>query len=154
MQVCVVGLSGAGKTTVLEQLRGRLHDEEKNGRRLVHKQMAFEFCELPSDAYYWGKTTESADLIMFVVDSTDSDQIRKSMQALHPYLTSVPERVPLLVLANKQDLPNAQSTRVMADKLDIDQMIRRHKIQATTAKTGKGLEEALDWAVQSLSGQK
>ena len=76
------------------------------------------------------------------------------MQALHPYLTSVPERVPLLVLANKQDLPNAQSTRVMADKLDIDQMIRRHKIQATTAKTGKGLEEAFDWAVQSLSGQK
>lgn len=52
--------------------------------------------------------------------------------------------VPVVVLANKQDLPNATSTADLANKLGLNQ-VRTHQwfIQGTCAVSGDGLLEAM-----------
>jgi ADP-ribosylation factor protein 1 len=57
---------------------------------------------------------------VFVVDSNDRHRIPEVREALHKLLANddLAGR-PLLVFANKQDLPNAMSTPEVVDKLNL-----------------------------------
>lgn len=60
--------------------------------------------------------------------------------------------VPLLVLANKQDLPHALSASDIADKLGLESLKNRQwHIEPTCAMNGDGIHEGLDWMVQRFS---
>ena len=61
----------------------------------------------------------------------------------------------LLVLANKQDLPNAMNVDEVSQRLGLH-LIKNRKwhIQPTCAKNGDGLYEGLDWLSQTLSQKK
>eukprot|EP00483_Globobulimina_turgida_P007656 UN07671 len=58
----------------------------------------------------------------------------------------------LLVLANKQDLPNTMSVNEIVDRLQLN-VVRNKQwhIQATCPKTGEGLFEGLDWLSNNLN---
>jgi ADP-ribosylation factor-like protein 5B len=58
-------------------------------------------------------------------------------------------RTPILVLANKQDLPDAMGVEELTRALDLH-AIRNHDwhIQACCALNGQGLLEALSWIYQ------
>ena len=57
----------------------------------------------------------------------------------------------LLVLANKQDLPNAMNANEIAEKLGLHSVRQRDwYIQATCATSGDGLYEGLEWLSKSL----
>ena len=57
--------------------------------------------------------------------------------------------VPLLVMANKQDLPDALETEHVADKLGLDTVTdRKWHIQPTCAMNGDGICEGLDWMAE------
>ena len=61
----------------------------------------------------------------------------------------------ILVLANKQDLPNAMSVNECSEKLGLNQLRNREwYIQSTCATTGDGLYEGLDWLSRALSKKK
>ena len=62
----------------------------------------------------------------------------------------------LLVLANKQDLPQAMSVAEMTDKLALHSLRRDRKwfIQACCATTGDGLSEGLDWLSAVVAGRE
>ena len=63
--------------------------------------------------------------------------------------------VPLLVLANKQDLKGALSVSDVAQKLDLTRLRGRDwHIQGTNATTGDGLYEGLDWLSNKLCERK
>eukprot|EP01032_Pedospumella_encystans_P012837 gene12837-14820_t len=54
--------------------------------------------------------------------------------------------VPLLVIANKQDLPNAWSAQEVAEKLEL-QLLRNREwsIMAASVSSGEGVHEIMDW---------
>lgn len=57
----------------------------------------------------------------------------------------------LLVLANKQDLPNALPASEISTKLGLPELKGRSwSVQGCTATKGEGLEEGLDWLVNAL----
>ena len=57
----------------------------------------------------------------------------------------------VLILANKQDLPNAMPVAEVTDKLGMHSLRnRRWYTQATCATTGEGLFEGLDWLSANL----
>jgi signal recognition particle receptor subunit beta len=59
---------------------------------------------------------------------------------------------PVLVFANKQDLPKALDTRVVADKLDMANMRGRPwHIQGCNAITGDGLDAGMDWLGKAIA---
>lgn len=60
--------------------------------------------------------------------------------------------VPMLVFANKQDLLNALPADEIARGLNLNSIRdRKWQIQACSAKTGKGVNDGMEWAVQTAS---
>lgn len=56
------------------------------------------------------------------------------------------KNVPLLVLANKQDLPGSQGPAELSESLDLVSIKDRPwHLQKSTATSGEGLEEGFDW---------
>ena len=51
----------------------------------------------------------------------------------------------LLVYANKQDLPNAETWYAIPKELELNQSKRKYYMQVCCASTGDGLREAWEW---------
>ncbi|CAF3967883.1 unnamed protein product [Rotaria sp. Silwood1] len=65
-------------------------------------------------------------------------------------------KIPVLILANKQDLPNAMSTSELTDKLDLEKLScdRKWYIQPTVATQNQGLREGFEWLAETLVTKK
>ena len=59
---------------------------------------------------------------------------------------------PLLVYANKQDLPNAMIAAEITEKLGLSKL-RNWYIQESCAPTGVGLYDGLDWLRAACAGE-
>ena len=63
--------------------------------------------------------------------------------------------VPLMVMANKQDLINALSEQEISDQLGLNELRDRvWQILPCSAKTGEGLQEAMEWIVEQINSGK
>ena len=100
----------------------------------------------------WRHYYQGTDGLIFVVDSSDRDRINDARDELQHMLGEPEmEKAALLVLANKQDLPNAMSASDVMHALELQKMQhRKWFIQATSAPTGDGLYEGLDWLSRAL----
>jgi len=54
-----------------------------------------------------------------------------------------------MVLANKQDLPNAMPVYEIEKAIELHKIKQKHKIFGTVATTGEGIYEAFDWLYNS-----
>lgn len=94
--------------------------------------------------------------VIFVVDAADTDRLEEAKQEIwrHVLGNRNLKHVPLLVLANKQDLPNALSAGRIATALDLQKVVdTSFMILPTSAKTGFNLEQALEWLGQRISAR-
>ncbi|XP_068601998.1 ADP-ribosylation factor 1-like [Brachionichthys hirsutus] len=153
-QVLMLGLDGSGKTTLLYKLK-------YNDSVVTVPTVGFNVEPLKTNRSSPGLTvwdiggqkkmrphwrhhyTDTAGL-MFVVDSWDQkrlDEARKELHRLMRYESL--KGVPLVVLANKQDLQGALSPEALCLKLDLRTVCegRPWFIQPCSATTGFGLEE-------------
>ncbi|KAI9225136.1 ADP-ribosylation factor [Blastocladiella britannica] len=158
-RILVVGLSGAGKSTVLFKLR--LGDIETittpNGVRVdtvTHKNLEFVVWDLDVQsrltAEEYRQYTENAQGIIFVVDSADRTRIHEARAELYRLFEADDELrdTPLLVLANKQDDQHAMATAEVAESLDLMGLIKyniKWWTQAAAGRSGDGLFEGLQW---------
>lgn len=128
------GLDNAGKTTILKRLNGEDIDTIEptlgfNINTLEHRGYTLNFWDVggqKSLRSYWRNYFESTDGLVWVVDSADKMRLANCKEELHSLLQE--ERLAgatLLVLANKQDVPGALSSK---DIKDVGWMIRSFKI--------------------------
>ena len=91
--------------------------------------------------YYTG--TEG---LVYVVDSADSSRFAEAREELHSILTSEEMRgVPVIIYANKQDLPNAAEPSQLIEKLQLNKLNGHNwYVQSTCATSGDGLCEGMD----------
>ena len=74
----------------------------------------------------WRHYYQGTDGLIFVVDSSDRDRINDARDELHHMLGEPEmEKAALLVLANKQDLPNAMSASDVMHALELQKMQHR-----------------------------
>lgn len=90
-----------------------------------------------------------------MVDSADLDRIDSGDDCATAELQKVlvePQLrdVPLLVLANKQDIRRAVPVAELSKRLGLYSLKRKWKIQSTIATQAQGLYEGLDWLAQTL----
>ncbi|XP_058471731.1 ADP-ribosylation factor-like protein 11 isoform X1 [Solea solea] len=87
---------------------------------------------------------DSCKAVVFVVDSSDSSRLPEAQKVLKKVLSDDRLRgVPLMVLANKKDLPNSMTIREISCQLSLPSLTDRlWEIQACSAKRGLGLQQA------------
>lgn len=91
-----------------------------------------------------------------MVDSNDRERFQEVKEELLDLMADDRLRnAVLLVLANKQDMPEAASASEMSDKLGLNS-IRSHEwyIQETCATSGTGLVDGLTWLAPKIKEAK
>mmetsp|Transcript_8866 Transcript_8866/g.14255 ORF Transcript_8866/g.14255 Transcript_8866/m.14255 type:complete len:192 (+) Transcript_8866:66-641(+) len=166
VRILMVGLDAAGKTTILYKLKlgevvTTIPTIGFNVEKLEYKNILFTVWDLGGQTrtrQIWQHYYQNTDALIFVVDSSDRDRIEEANEELLKMLHREEMRdAVLLVLANKQDLPDAMTTVELTAKLGLDGLGRKRKwlVQETCATAGDGLYEALDWlALTIASNQK
>ncbi|XP_035382727.1 ADP-ribosylation factor-like protein 9 isoform X2 [Electrophorus electricus] len=111
-QVLVLGLDGAGKSSVLQGLSGGA------GKRHCRPTRGFNFIRLHTPACqldfleigggeelraYWPEFLRKTHILVYVVDSSDRSRLPQAKDELHRLLR-VDTQLPVVVLGNKQPL--------------------------------------------------
>ncbi|XP_006798972.1 ADP-ribosylation factor-like protein 9 [Neolamprologus brichardi] len=145
-QVLVLGLDGSGKTSLLQSLStGRLEQDIQptqgfNAVSINKDDCYIEFLEIGGKEDlrpYWQKYIPKALLLVFVVDSSNPQLFPVAKKHLHELLASRPS-LPLMVLANKQDLPGSCGITDLHDALSLSELgDRRLFLIATHVKKGE-----------------
>ena len=98
--------------------------------------------------------------LIWVVDSNDrerldGDDYTSTKEELHKALTEDELRdAPLLVFANKQDLPNSMKVQEITERLGLNKLRNRQWfIQGCCATSGDGLYEGLEWLSEAIKRQ-
>ncbi|XP_064393833.1 uncharacterized protein LOC135341252 [Halichondria panicea] len=164
IKIIMVGLDAAGKTTTLYKMKlgevvTTIPTIGFNVETVNYKNINFTTWDVGGRGRVrplWRHYYQNIDVLIFVVDSNDRDRIEECKDELWRFLTEdeLKESI-LLVLANKQDLPNAMSTQEVTEKLDLTSIKERNwYIQGSCATKGDGLYEGLDWLKSTLTQQR
>ena len=163
-RLLVLGLDNSGKTTILK----KLSDEDithimptqgfniKSLMRDGFKLNVWDIGGQKSIRPYWRNYYDQTDALIYVIDSAD----RRRMDEAGVELTQLLDEerlshVPLLVMANKQDLLNALSEEEISVELGLNELRDRiWQILPCSAKTGDGLQEAMEWIVEQINTGK
>ncbi|XP_056206457.1 ADP-ribosylation factor-like protein 10 [Falco biarmicus] len=124
-QVLVLGLDGAGKSSVLHYICSQTARERIapthgfNSAQLCVEGLEMDLLEVGGSQNlraYWPHYLSQAHVLVFVVDSVDRSRLLVARQELHALLAAEPQ-LPLVVLANKQDKSNALSAAELQEEL-------------------------------------
>merc|ERR1712014_77690 len=164
MRILMVGLDAAGKTTILYKLKlgevvTTIPTVGFNVETVEYKNINFTVWDVGGQdkiRKLWKYYYQDTQGLIFVVDSNDRDRIEDACEELAKMLMEDEMRdAVLLMLANKQDLPNSLTAAEVTEKLGLHSM--RHRqwfIQSACATTGDGLYEGLDWLSRTLSSKR
>ncbi|CAH8488967.1 unnamed protein product [Schistosoma turkestanicum] len=134
MRILMIGLDAAGKTTILYKLKlgevvTTIPTIGFNVETVEYKNISFTVWDVGGQdkiRRLWRHYFQNTQGLIFVVDSNDRDRIGESADELNKMLSEDELRdVVILVLANKQDLPNAMSTAEVAEKLRLREIRNR-----------------------------
>ncbi|CAK9292054.1 unnamed protein product [Gordionus sp. m RMFG-2023] len=164
MRILILGLDGAGKTTILYKLQVgevvmTIPTIGFNVEQVVYKNIKFQVWDLGGQTSirpYWRCYYSNTDAVIYVVDSADKDRMGISKQELISMLEEEELKTALLlVLANKQDIEGALKPSEVAETLGLNNLRNRtYQICKTSAVKGEGLTEAMDWLVNALQNVK
>ena len=90
-----------------------------------------------------------------ILDSSDVQRIDEAQRELHKLLGAdeVDDRVVLLIIANKQDLPGALDLEQIQEKMQLKEFstfVRKWHIVEAQAFKGVGLLKGFDWLSKNL----
>mmetsp|Transcript_51048 Transcript_51048/g.45849 ORF Transcript_51048/g.45849 Transcript_51048/m.45849 type:complete len:174 (+) Transcript_51048:153-674(+) len=159
MRVLLLGLDSAGKTTILYSLK--CGEPVKTVPTIGFNIETVNYQGLELNIWDVGGQDKLRDLwrhyypgtngIIFVVDSADKTRLNTAKEELHLLMNEHElQYATLVVVANKQDLPNALKKDEVAKALELDKISRKNECFEATAKENKGLTDALDWLTQNM----
>lgn len=161
LHIVMLGLDSAGKTTVLYRLKLDqyvntvptigFNCEKVKGTSGRARGISFVVWDVGGQDKLrplWRSYTRCTDAIVFVVDSVDAERLEEARTEMFKTL-KVPENsgVPVLLLANKQDLPGALEIVDLEQKLSLKELTplgHLWDVATCCAITGDGLEESLE----------
>eukprot|EP00466_Bigelowiella_natans_P002699 jgi/Bigna1/86505/estExt_fgenesh1_pg.C_110055 len=160
MQILMLGLDAAGKTTVLYKLK--LGEVVTTIPTIGFCLETVEYKNINMNVWdvggqqkirpLWRHYYQNTEGLIFVVDSTDKERLEESKEELDKMFQEDKLRdAAVLVFANKQDLPGALNVKQITEGLGLDKLRRRWYVQGTCATSGDGLYEGLDWLASAVS---
>ena len=164
VRILLVGLDAAGKTSILYQLwKGEkvktLPTIGIQVESLDYKDwnfITFDLGGAEKMRLLFRHFYQNTEGLIFVVDSNDRDRMNDAAEELKKMLAEEELKdCCVLVMANKQDLNGALAPGEVTDKLGMGELKgRTWLVQGTSATTGQGLKEGLDWMASVLLKKK
>ncbi|XP_050711391.1 ADP-ribosylation factor-like isoform X2 [Eriocheir sinensis] len=158
-RILMVGLDGAGKTTILYKLKlgevvSTIPTIGFNVETVEYKNISFTVWDVGGQEKLrplWRHYFTNTSALVYVVDSNDPARLSEAKEELDVMMRD--EEIagcPLLVVANKRDLPCAAPLATIRDSLGLHSLSRDWHIQPTCAPTSDGIYEGLDWLATKL----
>ena len=155
VRIVMLGLDGAGKTTILYRLKLNeivvtIPTIGFNIESVTYKNLTFNIWDIGGQdkirnlwKYYYTNTTA----LIYVVDASDRERLEEASDELWKILNEDEMKGrPLLVFANKQDLPNSLYAEELMNCLRLKNCKSRPWfIQSTCATNGEGIYEGMEW---------
>jgi ADP-ribosylation factor-like protein 8 len=159
MELTLVGLQNSGKTTLVNVIATGGFSEDMiptvgfNMRKVTKGKVTIKLWDLggqPRFRSMWERYCRGVSAIVYVVDSADQDNIPASKTELQELLTKPAlEGIPLLVLGNKNDLPEAASVDELIEKLNLKSLANREVCcYSISAKNQVNIDITLDWLIK------
>jgi len=168
--VLILGLDNAGKTTFLESAKTTFTKGYRgvnpskitatvglNIGNIEADGVVLNFWDLGGQEELqalWDKYYSECHGVIYCVDSNDRDRIQESKKSFDAMISN--ENlfdIPLLVLANKQDLPECMGVRevkpIFQDNVEHIGS-RECMVLPTSGLTGDGVAEGIEWLVQCI----
>mmetsp|Transcript_34385 Transcript_34385/g.76376 ORF Transcript_34385/g.76376 Transcript_34385/m.76376 type:complete len:374 (+) Transcript_34385:181-1302(+) len=162
----ILGIDNAGKTTLLNTIQGELDKAVGptygfSSQTLTEGKYKVEVFDLGGGKNIrgiWDTYFAEVHGIMYVVDAADPSRFEESRAALEKALAdNYMQDKPIVVFANKQDLPTAAAAAEVATSLGLASLKHnRFNILPCTAKTPAGqqpdvrLREGLKWLISQV----
>jgi len=168
-RILLVGLDAAGKTTILYKLKlgevvttiptigFNLETVRRAGGGRITSFTAFDVGGRDKIRPLWRHYYQGTDAVVFVVDSNDRERLEDAKVELDKMLDEeLLKDCPLLVFANKQDLPGRLSVEDVARGLGLDSLCgpRKWHVQGSCATTLEGLWKGMDWLTSAVQAQR
>merc|ERR1711976_906973 len=128
-QVILMGLDSSGKSTLLARLlTGQVRETSPTigfnvGNLDLDKKTSLTVWDVGGQKSMrpnWRYYLDDCKALVFVVDSSDPGRMPEAQKALKRVLSDEKLRgIPLMVLANKKDLPNSMTIREISTQLDL-----------------------------------
>jgi GTPase SAR1 family protein len=154
-QVMMVGVYNGGKSKIANFIDTPTTNLKIgfNSESVQYKDIQINFWDWDKEGYcntyqnYLENMTHNNNGIIFVVDSTDTSHLIQSKIILDEILfDDLWKSLPLLIIANKQDLNNAKDTDEISNILGLNNIKdRTWIIKGTAAIKGTGVFDVLEW---------
>ncbi|XP_026758002.1 ADP-ribosylation factor-related protein 1 [Galleria mellonella] len=168
--VLILGLDNAGKTTYLEAAKTKFTKKYKamNPNRITTTVglnigkidvdgVLLNFWDLGGQQELqslWDKYYAECHAVIYIVDSSDRDRVSESKETFDRMIASEHlSGVPLLVLANKQDIPDCMGVHTVKPIFNQNAHLigaRDIMLMATSALNGDGVDEGIRWLVDCI----
>jgi len=171
--IIILGLDNAGKTTFLEKVKSiylgipGLPPEKiaptvgLNVGKIEYENSKINFWDLGGQKELqklWKEYYNECHGIVFIVDSVDKERIEECKETFENIISDDSiEGVPVLMLANKQDSPNAlkiEEIKEIFTKIAMYIGARDSTVLPISALTGKGVKEAVEWLIIRMKRNK
>lgn len=170
LHVVVIGLDSAGKTSLLYRLKFKefvksaptkgFNMEKIKAPVGSSRSITFQVWDVGGQEKLrplWKSYTRRTDGMVFVVDSSEAERMEEAKVELHKITrTSENQGVPVLILANKQDVPEALSVA------EVEKLLAMHELNSSTlnyiqgcsAVDGLGLHQGLEKLYEMILKRK
>lgn len=166
-KILILGLDAAGKTTLTRYINtGNFYSEMTPTIGQNIDSINFEGWDITTIdvagqqqfRFLWDIHYPGCSAAVFVIDSSDIERLPEARDILKTHIINNPllEKVPALILANKQDLPGAVEAPLLIQLLNLhlEMKDRTFAVFDCSALNGKGVVEAFTWLVNQLEMNK
>ncbi|XP_043276796.1 E3 ubiquitin-protein ligase TRIM23-like isoform X2 [Venturia canescens] len=167
MRVVILGLDGAGKTSILSAMRGMTLSGPPistigfNVESLEYKNLMFTLWDVGGQHKFrplWKHYYHNTQAVIFVVDASDRTRFEEARKELSKIVNERELKDAwFLIYANKQDIADCATAEELTDILALQKLCcgRAWHIQGSTPITDPGgSTQGLDWLTQQLGAHE
>jgi len=159
MELTLVGLQNSGKTTLVNVVANGTFQEDMlptigfNMKKITKGNVTIKLWDIggqPRFRSMWERYCRGVNAIVFVVDAADREKFETAAKVLQELLSKPPlAGIPLLVLANKNDLPGAASSDEIINAMELKSLTGREVCcYSISAKNQVNIDVTLEWLIK------
>ncbi|CAG8616562.1 4164_t:CDS:2 [Ambispora gerdemannii] len=165
LELTLVGLQNSGKTTLVNVIASGQFTEDMiptvgfNMRKVTKGNVTMKLWDIggqPRFRSMWERYCRGVNAIVFVIDSADHDKLEAARTELKSLLEK-PQlaNIPVLVLGNKNDLPDALNVEQIIEVMNLKSINNREvSCYSISAKNQVNIDITLQWLIKKGKGAK